>query len=412
MADAQSLDFDFNTLPQIGNGWLEGLSRIREADPMFWSDHQQGYLVTRHADVKDGFGGNLPLSTARLTTSVVRDDPERAALFPTLLSSLPDWIINSDPPSHTRMRRLMGKAFNRRVVESVRTFAQGNIESLLDEMQDRGEAEVNEDLARIITGRTILHLLGVPQEYLPRLREWGASVAGALAVAHAGPAQLQAAERATIEMFDLFSKEIEKRRTAPRDDIFTGLVEAIDDGDKLTMEEMVGSSVVLLLAGHDTTLNSMVLGVETLSRHPEHAAWIGANPDKIENAVVEMMRYFAMAGGQTRIVSEDFEWHGRTLKAGEIVYLMIAGANRDPRVFVEPEKLDFSRDTFASMTFAPGIHHCIGHILARMQLNEFFSRTYGRFEQLEVIEPAVTFSPIWVFRSIPNLAVRFHPRKA
>jgi pimeloyl-[acyl-carrier protein] synthase len=407
---ADTLDFDFNALPQIGNGWLDRLSAIREADPVFWSEHQRGWLVTRHADVLEGFSGRLPLSTARLVETVVQGFPERAAKMPTLMKSLPDWIINSDPPAHTRMRSLMGKAFGHKVVQSVRTFAQGNIETLLDEMEALGTAECNEDLARKITGKTILHLLGVPQEYLPKLKQWSADMVGALAVVNATDEQLAAGERSVIEIFELFEQEIEKRRANPRDDVFTGLVQATDGGDRLTMAEMVGSSVVLLLAGHDTTLNSMVLGVEALSRHPQHRAWIAAHPEGVEKAVIELMRYFAMTGGQTRLVAEDFEWHGKKLKKGDAVYLMIAGANRDPRVFENPETLDFSRDTFQSMTFAPGIHHCIGHVLARMQLTEFFARSYKRFEQIEVLEPELVFSPVWVFRSIPKMDVRFHRR--
>jgi len=411
-SEAELLDFDFNTLPQIGNAWLDRLSAVREADPVFWSDHQRGWLITRHADVLEGFSGRLPLSTARLVETVVQGFPERAAKMPTLMKSLPDWIVNSDPPAHTRMRRLMSKAFGPKVVQSVRTFAQGNIDALLDEMAARGTAECNEDVARKITGKTILHLLGVPQEYLPKLKQWSAAMVGALAVVNATDEQLAAGERAVIEIFDLFESEIEKRRISPRDDVFTGLVQAIDGGDRLSMAEMVGSSVVLLLAGHDTTLNSMVLGVEALSRHPEHRAAIAANPENAERAVIELMRYFAMTGGQTRLVTEDFEWHGKTLKKGDAVYLMIAGANRDPRVFANPEVLDFTRDNYQSMTFAPGIHHCIGHVLARMQLTEFFTRTYKKFEQVAVLEPELVFSPVWVFRSIPKLEVAFFPRTA
>jgi cytochrome P450 len=405
-----ALDFDFNTLPEIGNGFLDRLSAIREAEPVFWSEHQRGWIVTRHADVLEGFSGRMPLSTARLVETVVQGFPERAAKMPTLMKSLPDWIINSDPPAHTRMRTLMNKAFSHKVVQSVRNFAQGNIEAVLDEMEARGTAECNEDIARQITGKTILHLLGVPQEYLPKLKDWAASMLGALAVVNATDEQLAAGERSVIEIFELFEREIEKRRTHPQDDVFTGLVQAVDGGDRLTMAEMVGSSVVLLLAGHDTTLNSMVMGVEALSRHPEHRAQIAANPEGVDKAVLELMRYFAMSGGQTRLVMEDFEWHGKKLKKGDAVYLMIAGANRDPRVFENPEVLDFSRDVFQSMTFAPGIHHCIGHVLARMQLNEFFSRTYKRFEQVEVLERKLVYSPVWVFRAIPKMDVRFHRR--
>jgi cytochrome P450 len=306
------------------------------------------------------------------------------------------------------MRGLMNKAFGGKVVNSVRGFAQENIEALLDEMEERGTAEFNEDIARVITAKTILKLLGVPQEYLPQLKQWSADIIGALASVNAPDDMLAAGERVTVEMFELFRREIEDRRANPRDDVFTGLVQAVDAGDRLTMEEMVGSSVVLLIAGHDTTMNSMVLGVDLLSRHPAQRAQLAQKPEIIDKAVLEIMRVIAMAGGQTRLAAEDFEWHGKQIKKGDAVYLMIAGANRDPRVFENPETLDFSRDGYKNMTFGPGLHHCIGHLLARMQLNEFFSRTYRRFSQVEVLDENPAFAVPWTFRGMPTLNVRFH----
>jgi pimeloyl-[acyl-carrier protein] synthase len=406
-----ALDFDFNLLPTIGNGWLDRLNTLRESEPVFWSDHQRGWLITRHADVLAGFSGNLPLSTARMIEALLHGDPGRAKAMPTLMSSLPHWIINSDPPAHTRMRRLMGKAVNRKVVESVRPFAQANIDTLLDSLTNRTDVECNEDVARLITGKTILRLLGVPQDYLGQLKNWATDVVMALAVVNAPESALDAGERAVLEMFELFKNEIEKRRTNPQEDIFTGLVQAVDGGEQLTMEEMVGSSVVLLLAGHDTTLNSIVMGVEALSRHAAHRHWLAANPEKGDIAAIEISRYIAMSGGQSRIAAEDFEWHGKQIKKNDVVYLMIAAANRDPRVFERPEDLNFARDNGSAATFAPGVHHCIGHMLGRMQLAEFFSRAYVRFEQIKVLEPEIRYAPAWAFRAIPQLKVRFHPRQ-
>jgi pimeloyl-[acyl-carrier protein] synthase len=166
------------------------------------------------------------------------------------------------------------------------------------------------------------------------------------------------------------------------------------------------------VAGHDSTANTMTLITEALSRHPEAWAYMRAHPEDMPNCINELMRYVAMASGQPRLVAEDFEWHGQRLKKGEPVALLIAGANRDPRVFKDPEKLDFSRDNSASQVFAPGIHHCIGHLLAKMQLIEFFTALVERFDSVEVLDEKLDFMPAFVFRGMYGMNVRFHPRKA
>jgi len=127
--------------------------------------------------------------------------------------------------------------------------------------------------------------------------------------------------------------------------------------------------------------------------------------------VLELMRYTAMAAAQPRVASADFEWAGRQIKKGDVVFLMQAAGNRDPRVYDRPEELDLSRKNDASLTFAPGLHHCIGHLLAKMQLTEFFSALTENFDGAEILDDEVIFSPILVFRSIPSLHMRFHARR-
>jgi cytochrome P450 len=409
---SDNLDVDFSQMPALGNSWLERLDAIREADPVYWSKLQNGWIITRNADVVECFSGRLPLSAARFESSQFDAIPaaERAARIPLMTESIPNWIINADAPSHTRQRGLMMRAFSRQIVESLRPFARANIEAILDEAAERDVVEVNEDVARVMTGKTILRLLGVPQEYLPKLKGWAWAIANSLGTVNPSAEILLSGEAALKEMFDIFRVEIQKRREQPQQDVFTGLVQAVDGTARLTEDEMIGSSVVLLLAGHDTTLNSLTMGTEALSRRPELLAWIRENPSQINAVVVELSRHIAMASAQTRLAAADFEFHGKQIRKGDLLYLMIAAANRDPRQFKAPEAIDFARDNQAAVSFGPGLHHCVGHLLAKMQLAEYFTALVTKFESVEIVQSEIRFVPSFTFRGLERLDVRFKRR--
>jgi pimeloyl-[acyl-carrier protein] synthase len=153
----------------------------------------------------------------------------------------------------------------------------------------------------------------------------------------------------------------------------------------------------------------MALGMAALAQHPEARDYIRKNPEKMPDALMELMRYIAMSTMMPRIVAEDFTWQGHALKKGQFVFLMIAGANRDARVFPDPEKLDLTRPQDANMTFAPGLHFCIGHLLAKMQLGEFFPEALRRFD-LEMLDKRLDFGLSLSFRGVETLHLRLTPR--
>jgi cytochrome P450 len=408
----ETMDFPFDAMPEIGNQFLTRLDTIREADPVFWSEHQHGWLITRHADIIDGFLQKQPLSSRRFGTATLSAIPlaEHPERIPMLHRFVPMLINNNDAPVHTRMRKLTVKAFNPKVIQSVRGFAQANIEAALDAIEQKDDIEMNRDVARPVTGQTILKLLGIPDEHLSKLGKWSDQIGISIGSVNPPVEQIMAGESAIREIYELFSVEIEKRRENPELDIFTTLLQAVDEGEQLTLDEMIGICIVLLIAGHDTTLNSMVLGVEAISRQPELGDWLNANPDGGNAAAIELSRVTAMSSFESRIAAEDFTWHGKNIRAGDIVYLMIAAGNRDPRVFQNPEVIDFARDNSAILTWGPGLHHCVGHLLAKMQLAEFFTRAYRRYARIEVVEPDLRYGPAPSFRSFPSMHVRLHPR--
>jgi cytochrome P450 len=194
--------------------------------------------------------------------------------------------------------------------------------------------------------------------------------------------------------------------------LLSALLHATEDGETLSDDEMLAALSLLLVAGHDTTHNSITLGVLALSRSPSSWSYMREHPERILDCVNELMRISAMSAAQARVALQEFEWGGKTIKQGDAVFLMQAAGNRDPAVFPHPGQIDFSHDNNQSLVFGPGLHHCVGHLLAKMQLCEFFSQLVQRFDSVEILDKRLDFMPQIVFRGLFKLNVRFHPRTA
>jgi cytochrome P450 len=269
--------------------------------------------------------------------------------------------------------------------------------------------EFNEQIARPLPGSVVLKLLGMSDDYLEQLQGWASATVIALGSNQPRLEWLDAYEDAVIEMEAIFEMELAKRRENPTPDLITDLMQASEDGDKLTHDELIGALIQIIIAGHESTTGSITLALAALARHPDHWRDLAAHPEKALPAAIELMRYSAMSAAMGRVVAEDFQWDGQLLKRGQLVMLMIAGGNRDPSVYPEPEKLDFSRTNYETLTFGPGLHHCIGHLLAKMQVSELLAAVTQRFEGAELLEE-LDFMPQIIFRGVHHLNLRFLPR--
>jgi cytochrome P450 len=400
-------DIDFTKVAEMGNGLLPLLNSLREEAPVIWSDVLHGWLVTRHADVLAGFDLKLPLSNDRFPADYFDCIPraEHETRIP-ILRTTADWIVGIDPPRHTHVRSLARKAFSKKIVDDIKPYAVSVIDRVLTEAGERDEVDFVEDVAVAITGRVMARLLGVPEKYVTNLRRWSWDLNVALGPAR-NPEVLDGAERSLQEMKQILEVEVAERRRAPREDFLSQLVNARDAGTGLTDEELLGVCYVTLSAGHDTTAHSMTLGFKALVEHPEARQYLLDHPERINDSVGEVMRYVAMSTTQPRVAAQDFEWHGQHIAKGDFVYLMIAAANRDPSVFPNPEVLDLSRATDRSMVFGSGIHHCIGHLLAKMQLGSFFPEAFRRYPNARVLEQELQWQPSLAFRGVEHLAVSF-----
>lgn len=390
--------------------FFPAIDRIREEAPMFFSPSQQVWFITRHEDVINAFSDKR-WSEKRLHGSQFNAIPEaeRATVIPNLVKYVPDWVNNIDSPQHDRVRRLLLKGFTRKVIESIRPAIDQACDDLVDYAAEKREFDFVNDIAFPLPATVILRLLGVPLEHLPKMRGWANYVTAALAGVQPPRELLLAAEQAFAEMNEIFMIEIEKRKTEPGSDLITALVQAREDnGDALTLEELLGILQLVIIAGHDSTANTIGLSLLALLNHPDQLELYREGKVETLTAMSELTRHVNVAAMQPRVALEPIELHGQVAQPGQYAFVMIAAANRDPRMFDNPTRLDFTRRNVDRMaSFGPGIHHCVGHYLARVELDALYRRIVKRFKTMEADTSNLQFQLNPVFRGLEALPVRF-----
>ncbi|KRV49605.1 hypothetical protein AQ490_20000 [Wenjunlia vitaminophila] len=295
-------------------------------------------------------------------------------------------LIGLDPPDHTRLRTLASRAFTARRVERLRPHIVAIIDDLLTAMgKHEGPVDLLEHFMRPLPALVISEMMGVPEQDIERFLEWSAE-------AIAGPSNPEAAAAGYQSLIEFFGKLIEDKRRAPGDDLLSALIAAHDEQDKLSDDEMVALSVLLLVAGHEaiTTVFSWFVIILT-TQYPEHWKHLQSHPEDIAPTVEELLRVVPrtkIGGGFPRIAREDTELAGVRIKAGEAVIPAMDAANRDPVVYGEdPERLDFNRSENPHLGFGAGVHFCIGAPLARLQMQEGMRLLLKHFPTLRVAVP-------------------------
>lgn len=336
---------------------------------------EEGWLLTRYEDVRAAMGD----ARFSLAEATVRDVPR---LTPQRYGAV---LTDQDPPDHTRLRRLVAKAFTARRVEQLRGHAEQITHDLLDEMVKAGPpADLSEALAVPLPGLMICELIGVPYADRDRFRDW---VGAWMSVTALTPEQRgEYITQLTAYLADLAAQ----RRQNPTDDLLGALVIASDEGDRLTEDEVVQLTVVILAAGYESTASQIVNFTYALLTHPDQLALLRSQPGLMPGAVEELMRWvplLAVADVLPRYALEDVELSGGTVRAGEPVLLAKHAANRDPRRYADPDRLDITRDARGQLGFGHGAHHCLGSPLARMDIQTALTALLTRFPELRLAVP-------------------------
>jgi len=316
----------------------------------------QAWLVVTYHDVK------TVLSDKRFSLAATfnRDVPR---LFP-LVQDQPSLVL-MDPPEHTRLRKLVAGAFTNRRIEQLRPRIQQIVDDLLDRMVAKGQpADLIADFGFPLPITVICEMLGIPVEDRRRFRGWSDTV---LALTSCPPDDIAAAIKA---LKAYFAELVASRREKPTNDLFGTLVKVRDEGDGLSEEELVVFAGTLLVAGHETTANLIGNSLYTLITHPDQFDRLKSDPTVLPAAIEELLRFIPARASVSRskIAVEDVELSGVLIRAGDSVVAHLASANRDKTVFDRPDELDLARQVNPHVTFGPGIHHCLGAQLTRLEL--------------------------------------------
>jgi len=377
-------------------------------DPVHWSEALNNWVLTRYEQVNWALRHTNSFSNARRMVAVLDEipEPERAKFKP-LYNHFSVGLIHADPPEHTRLRRLLNKVFTEQMAESMRPRVEVLVNGLLDEVQAEGGMDVIEHFAFPLPATVICEILGVPVEKRDQVRDWSEDFIKVTAATCPMSRNAEPIQKSVLEMRGCFAALIEERRKEPREDLISLLAAAEEEGDRLSMEELLTTAVTLLVAGHETTTNLIGNGLLTLLRHPEQLHRLRENPALMPDAIEEILRYEGPVQRLTRMVKEDVEILGKEIRKGQVISAMIGAANRDPAVFPEPHRFDITRQNNRHVAFGFGIHFCIGARLARLEGAVALNAILQRFPNLKLATEQVEWRPHSTLRSLKALTVRF-----
>jgi unspecific monooxygenase len=390
------------------------LAKLREETPIFYEPRLDKIFLTRYEDV------STVLRSRRFGTSILhvlsRDelgwpppDP-RQADFDRFEDN---HLLSNEPPKHTRLRGLVGKAFTPRRVESLRERVAAIVERTLDDLTARETFDLVHDFAEPLPVILICELLGVGAEHRANLRAWSAAIVKLYELDHTD--EQQRAANAAVVAFSAFVRDVvAARRAQPADDLITALAEVEEGGETLTEDELIGTCILLLNAGHEATVNGTSSAIITFMRQRAHwdtfvdAARTSLAHPLIKTAVEELLRYDTPLPCFERWVLEDTDLGGAGLERGSKLALLYASANRDPRKFDAPDTLDLRRDPNPHVTFGLGIHFCLGAPLARLELQIALPALARRFPGLRLADESapLAYGSGFVIRGVGRLPVR------
>ena len=345
----------------------DNYAELREKDPVHRMRLLNAWALTRYEDVDMVLRDHKRFSNAERSFN----DAGRTTL------------LDLDPPDHTRLRSLVSKAFTPRSVAELGPRTERLVGELLDAVEDRDRFDLIADFAFPLPVIVIAEMLGIPPEDRDKFEIWSNDIALSVEPVLTEE-EREGVERATEELYEYFDRIIETRRHDLQDDLLSALIAAEDEGDRLTHDELLATLMLLLVAGNETTRNLIGNGMLALLRNPEQIWRLRDDPDMIDTAINEFLRYDSPVQLDGRYVKEDVEIGGKRVRAGQRVINVIGAANRDPAVFSDPDALDIGRREKSHISFGRGIHHCLGAPLALLEGRVAFSALLERFSDIRL----------------------------
>lgn len=380
--------------------------RLREQDAVYWSPAWNCWVVTSYEDVTALFRDVTHFSNRNRFDALFAAVPAevRREIVPLETHYTGIGLIHSDPPDHTRLRKLIHMAFTPRVIREMRDNVQAIVDRYLDKAQANGGMDALWDLAFPLPATVIAIMLGVPLDYVEKLKEWTTESLLFQATGRASASDLIRSQRALLDMKAFLRQLVRERRQQPADDLITALVAAEDEGDKLSEDELLSTCVTLMVAGHETTTNLIANGLLLMLRNPDVLQQLREDRSLIPAAVEEFLRLESPIQRNRRVVATDMEYKGQPMRKGDAVLQMLGAANRDPQQFERPHELNIRRSPNAHIAFGLGIHFCLGAPLARLEAPIAFNALFDRFPNIKLATDTVEWQP-GVMRSLKSLPV-------
>jgi cytochrome P450 len=386
-------------------------AQLRDQSPVHritLGDKRPAWLVTRYDDVVTVLKDDRFVKDKR--NVLTPEQMAREPWIPKMLKPIERNMLDADAPDHTRLRGLVHMAFTPRLIENMRERIQRLTDELLDAIQIRGRMDLIRDYALPLPTTIIAEMLGVPDRERHKFHRWSNAIVSTVP----GRWQMLKVIPSLIALLRYIRRLVRTRRAAPRDDLVSALVEVHEAGDRLSEDELLAMVSLLLIAGHETTVNLIGNGMLALMEHPRQMERLRDDPGLIKPAVEELLRYDGPLETATeRFAREDVAIAGITIPRGEMVFAVLASANRDERQFDHADTLDLTREPNRHLAFGQGIHFCLGAPLARLEGQIAINTLLRRIPDLRLAVPMQTLRrrPGLVLHGLKSLPVAFSPRR-
>jgi pimeloyl-[acyl-carrier protein] synthase len=382
--------------------------RLRSEDPVHWDAFLHTWVVTRYVDVLEV----LHNFSAQRTHTPEKLEAMGLAQISPIAQLMVKQMLFMDPPGHTRLRSLASHAFSPARVAVLRTHIREIVNRLLDTVQAQGQMDIIADLGDPLPAIVTAEMLGVPLEDRHQLKAWSTNFAEMLGNFQHNPEHAARMLRTVQDMTAYFHDRIRELKNIPRDGLVHSLMTAEIDGDRLTEEEVVATSIVTMVGGLETTTNLIGNGVLTLLRNPGEIERMQEDQSLIPSAVEEMLRYESPSQHTGRLAPQDVEWEGKVIRKGQAVMAVMAAANRDPERFPDPDRFDVARIDNRHLAFGYAAHFCFGAALARVEGQEAFEAMVRRLPGLELQPGPLVWRNNLGLRGLTALPVKFEASRA
>lgn len=387
---------------------------IRDAEPVWWNEHLDSWLLLRHDDVLEALNQPELFSSDRTSAFLSHLTESESERFREWADMRRRMVLYNDPPAHTRLRRPIQRGMTVRLSQQMRPKIEQVVVDLVDDVIERGECDGICDLGYHLPVIVNSELIGVPPADRGKVKSWTADFVAAINAggANVPTTDLERGQNAILAMREYFTDLGARKRVHPADDLLSALVQR--DQDPLEGDDLVATCIVVMFAGLETALNLVGNGLLALLRNPDQMALLAEKPELMGQAVEEFLRYDGPLHLVGRMATEDITLRGRQIRKGDKVLVMLGAANRDQAAYDEPHKLDVTRTDIRHLSFSHGIHYCPGAEISRIMGEISFSTILGSLRDLRLGDRDLEWQPNLSFRGLRRLPLRFTPgrRKA